>query len=41
MGTLKALGELNRYFAAVTPEEARKFASLLSRVKPIENKEKP
>lgn len=41
MGKLKALGELNRYFAAVTPEEARKFASLLSRVKPTENKEKP
>ena len=40
MGKLKDLGELNRYFAAVTPEEARKFASLLPRVKPTENKEK-
>lgn len=42
MGKLKELiGELNRYFAAVTPEEARKFASFFPRVKPTENKEKP
>ena len=41
VGKLKDIGELNRYFAAVTPEEARKFASLLPRVKPTENMEKP
>lgn len=41
MGKLKDLGELNRYFAAVTLEEARKFANLLPHVKPTENKEKP
>lgn len=41
VGKLKDLGELNRYFAAVTPEEAPKFANLLLRVKPTENKEKP
>ena len=35
------MAKKKRYFAAVTPEEARKFASLLSRVKPTENKEKP
>ena len=41
VGKLKDLGELNRYFAAVTPEGAHKFASLLPRVKPTENNEKP
>ena len=35
------MAKKKRYFAAVTPEEARKFASLLPRVKPTENKEKP